>query len=199
MLAAGAARRFGGGKLCIELNGRPLIAWSVSAALATRVARVTVILGNDADRVGSAISSLHQTRLRLRLRFCAGWSEGLSASLRCAVSSVPNDARALLIFLGDMPHVSSTLADKLLDSVLKGAPAAIPEWQGQPGHPVAIAAELFPLLDALEGDVGAAQFLRSLPDVVRIKSDDCGAVTDIDEPADLRTLDESRLPQRPIF
>ena len=184
VLAAGAARRFGGGKLDTMFRGRPLIDWAVTAALATRVERVTIVLGAEADRLRAALPDTGGPRLRTCL--CSNWDEGLSASLRCGLASLPDDARALLIFLGDMPHVSSELADQLLASVLDGAPAALPVWQDQPGHPVAIGAELFPALRSLTGDSGAGRMLRNVPNVVRIETPDRGAVTDIDTLGDLQ-------------
>ena len=183
VLAAGAARRVGGGKLVTPFEGRPLIRWAVAAALATRAESVTIVLGADADRISSALADMDDPRLRTCV--CPNWDDGLSASLRCGLDSLPAIARALLIFLGDMPRVSSALADELLASVLAGAPAALPIHQGQPGHPVAIGACLFPALRTLTGDMGAGRLLRTMPGVIRIETPDRGAVTDIDTVADL--------------
>jgi molybdenum cofactor cytidylyltransferase len=87
-----------------------------------------------------------------------------------------------------MPHLSGALADQLLAAVLDGAPAAFPVCGGRPGHPVAIAAALFPDLQRLSGDQGARQLLRNMPGVVRIDTDDRGSLIDIDTMADLQSL-----------
>ena len=184
VLAAGAGRRFGGGKLCSQFRGRPLVTWAVEAALATRVAGVTVVLGADADRVGMALSAFQDERLRTVT--CPEWNDGLSRSLICGLESLPPDARAVLLFLGDMPNVSSGLADQLLGAVLSGAPAAMPVCEGLPAHPVAIASGLFPGLHGLAGDKGARSFLRDVSGAVQIQTDDCASLFDVDRREDLR-------------
>lgn len=179
VLAAGAATRFGGGKLLADLDGRPLIAWSVGAALGGGFDGVTVVLGDRADQVAAALPD------GCRTVRCAEWPEGLAASLRCGIRSLPSDIGAAGIFLGDMPHVSSALADQLLTQVLNGAPAALPTHAGRPAHPVIVSAALFPALTALRGDAGARKMLERTPGVVTVLTDDPGSVTDIDTPEDL--------------
>lgn len=188
VLAAGAARRFGGGKLTAPYRGRPLIHWSIGAALACPVETVTVILGADADRVAAAVGQLRDPRLRTVM--CADWTKGMSASLRCGIASLPKAAQAAVIFLADMPLVSSGLALELLSHVQHGAPAAIASCEGRPAHPVAIARDVFPILDRLTGDRGARTILEALAGTVRVTSDDRGGIVDIDQPADLSTLPE---------
>jgi molybdenum cofactor cytidylyltransferase len=184
VLAAGAGRRFGGGKLCSLYRGKPLVTWAVDAAIATRVARVTIVLGADADRVGMALSRFQGERLRTVT--CPEWNDGLSRSLICGLESLPPDARALLLFLGDMPNVSSGLADQLLGAVLSGAPAAMPVCDGLPAHPVAIASSLFPGLLGLAGDKGARPFLSDVSGAVQIQTDDCASLFDVDTREDLQ-------------
>ncbi|HAD18569.1 MAG TPA: molybdenum cofactor cytidylyltransferase, partial [Erythrobacter sp.] len=79
VLAAGAGSRFGGGKLLAPFRGRPLIYWSVAAALSSRVTTVTAVLGARADDVAAALAPFPDRRLSL-VR-CRHWEEGLSASL----------------------------------------------------------------------------------------------------------------------
>jgi molybdenum cofactor cytidylyltransferase len=183
VLAAGAARRFGGGKLCAPFRGKPLVAWAVEAALRTIVESVIVVVGADADRVARALESLPQERLRTVT--CTDWEEGLSRSLVCGLDSVPLETTAVLVFLGDMPLVSSTLADRLVAEVLNGAPAALPVHDGGPAHPVAIASRLFPDLRRLSGDQGARAYLRTVPLTVSVETGDSGSTFDVDSRGDL--------------
>ena len=186
VLAAGAGARFGGGKLCADWNGRPLIAAAVEAALATPVEAVHVVVGADASRVRQCLAGL--TDPRLSFVACADWAEGISASLRAGIDSLPPDTRAMVVFLGDMPMVSADLATRLLEGVLSGAPAAIPVCRGRPAHPVAIGAGTFARLRLLEGDQGARRLLESLPGVMRVPTTDTGSVADVDTVADLDAL-----------
>jgi len=179
ILAAGAARRFGGGKLIAPWRGRPLIAWSVEAALASGVGSVTVVLGADAELVDAVLDPAVRTVI------CDDWREGMAASLRTGLGSLPVDATSVLIFLGDMPAVSPALGRALLDAVEAGAPAALPYFGEVPAHPVAVGRLAWPLLTALEGDRGGRDVLAALPGARIVATDDAGSIVDIDRPADL--------------
>jgi molybdenum cofactor cytidylyltransferase len=183
VLAGGEGRRFGRGKLVSNYHGQPLVSWAVAIALATRVDLVSVVLGAESAAVADLLRPL-QCR-RLRTMECARWQEGLSATLRCGLDSLSADTTAVLIFLGDMPRVSSALADRLLAIALGGAPAVLADYRGQPAHPAALAAKLIPQLRGLRGDRGARAFLEQVPGVVRVKTEDPGSIFDVDTPLDL--------------
>jgi len=187
VLAAGEGRRFGRGKLVGNYHGQPLVSWAVTTALATSVDLVSVVLGAESAAVADVIRPLHCGRLRTI--DCARWQDGLSATLRCGLDSLPKDTTAVLIFLGDMPHVSSALADRLLAIVLAGAPAALADYRGQPAHPVALAASLVPQLRGLRGDRGARAFLEQVPAVVRVETDEPGSIFDVDTPGELSAFE----------
>lgn len=186
VLAAGAGTRFDGAKLLAPLHDRPLIGWAVAAALAARVESVTVVLGARADRVRDTLDLFSDPRLRSVV--CEDWAEGLSTSLRCGLAALPTDVRAATIFLGDMPHCRAAVADAMLERVLAGAPAAMPEFAGQPGHPVAIAPQLFGALRNLSGDRGARAVLDATPGAVRVAVEDAGCIEDVDARRDLERL-----------
>lgn len=186
MLAAGAASRFGGGKLCAPFGGRPLIAWAVAAALAAPVERVTIVVGAGAEDVRSALYGFDTPRLGILE--CADWQNGLSASLRRGVASLPPNAKWLLIFLGDMPLVPADLAIRSLEAVQAGAPAALPVLGGRPAHPVAVGRSAFPILARMSGDRGARSALEKIKGAVFIPTGDPGAIADVDTVQDLLTL-----------
>ena len=187
VLAAGTGSRFGGGKLLAPFRGRPLIYWSVAAALSSRVTSVTAVLGARADDVAAALAPFADRRLSL-VR-CRQWKEGLSASLTYGLRTLPQDTRAVAIFLGDMPDLDPGLADRVLTEVVGGAPAAYPECKGLPGHPVALSSKLFPLIESLKGDQGARAVLAGQSGVIRVPTDDPGSIADIDTRHDLKRLE----------
>jgi molybdenum cofactor cytidylyltransferase len=185
VLAAGAGRRFGGGKLTADWAGEPLVLAAVRTALKATVETVTVVTGAD-DTVMAALSRVKDARLRQVE--AAEWSEGMAASLRAGIAALPPSATAVVLFLGDMPRTPASLADRLLDAVIEGATAGIIRSPQGPAHPVAFAAAVFPDLLRLKGDRGARGVLEALGDrVVAIPCDDPGVVFDIDRPADLET------------
>src|SRR5687768_1206127 len=99
VLAAGSARRFGGGKLLAPFEGRPLLHHALAAA---RVAGpVTVVTGADAEAVAVCAQAFDPA---IRLVHASGHAEGMAASLRAGIAAVPQ-AAAAFVFLGDMPRV----------------------------------------------------------------------------------------------
>lgn len=184
VLAAGAATRFGGGKLTARWRDEPLIVWAVHAALSARVESVVVVLGARADDVRGALVGIADDRLRWIE--APDWSQGLSASLRAGLDALPPDAAVVAVFLGDMPAVDAALADRLLDAVEAGAPAARARSPFGPAHPTAFAARTFAALRDVVGDQGGREVLRSLGDAVAmLDTAHPGAIYDIDRPEDL--------------
>ena len=188
VLAGGAGLRFGGGKLTAPWRDGVLIDGALAAAFAAPVRTVTVVTGADAgveagvrayaERAGQAA--------RLRLVHCADYAEGMGATLRTGVASLPPDASGVFVFLGDMPRVPVAVLPRLATALAAGGPAAAPTFEGQRGHPVLFSRVLFPKLLALTGDEGARTVLRSLGDrLALIESPDAGVLFDVDEPSDL--------------
>ncbi|MCH2486539.1 MAG: nucleotidyltransferase family protein [Erythrobacter sp.] len=186
VLAAGAGTRFDGAKLLADFRGEALVRHAVRAMLASRVERVTVVLGARGDEVAAALGDLVSPRLTTVE--CLDWQEGLSASLRCGIEALPPDCLAVAVALGDMPLIDPGLADTVLGYVLAGAPAVLPEYRGRPAHPVALSPTVFDRLKRLTGDRGARAALKRLPGIVHLETDDPGSARDIDTRADLTRL-----------
>jgi molybdenum cofactor cytidylyltransferase len=189
LLAAGAGRRFGGGKLLAHWRGAPLVAGAVRAALATPSERVIVVTGTDSGPVGDACKGAAE-RLggaeRLRLVHAADHAEGMGASLRAGVAALPTGLRGVFVFLGDMPDVPEEVLPRLVTAVESGAPAAAPTYKGRRGHPVLFSAALLPDLARASGDAGAREVLAILGDrLARVESPDPGVLFDVDRPEDL--------------
>lgn len=184
VLAAGAASRFGGGKLTAAWRGEPLIRWPVRAALATRCESVILVVGADAGAVREAVRDLADTRLRIVE--ATNWALGMSASLKTGLTALPADAAAVAVFLGDMPLVETDVADAVLDRVMSGAPAARPLSPFGPAHPIAFGSRIFPDLMDLVGDQGGRPVLDALgAAVATVPVQGRGSVYDIDRPGDL--------------
>lgn len=179
ILAAGAGRRFGGGKLLAAWRGQPMIHWSIAAAWASGVDAVTVVLGADADRLAACLDPAVETVT------CAGWEEGVAASLRCGLAALPPQTTAALIFLGDMPDVSPALGRSLLDLVRAGAPAALARFGDIPAHPAAVNATAFAALKNLRGDRGARAALAGLAGTRFITTASPGSILDVDTKDDI--------------
>jgi molybdenum cofactor cytidylyltransferase len=178
ILAAGSARRFGGGKLDAELAGKPLGQWALDAASELEAERLAMVVADPAP--------LFARGARCELLINGRADEGLGTSAAVAARwAAENGSDALLILLADMPLVSSATLAKLVE--LAGAPAAVAYPGGRPGAPACFPAALLPALERLTGDAGAAQVLRGLPDVRLIETPE-SELRDVDRPQDLADI-----------
>ena len=190
VLAAGAGSRFGGGKLTAAWDAGVLLEGALAAAYAAPVRSVTVVIGSDAEAVAAAARSFDPRTLIVH---AAEHAEGMGASLRAGIASLPLDADGVFIFLGDMPRVPAQVLPRMAQALRDGALAAAPVWQGRRGNPVLIDRTLFPQLLALTGDAGARGVLQGLGDrLALVESPDDGVLFDVDTPQD---LNRAGLPQ----
>lgn len=183
VLAGGFGSRFGGGKLTAPWRGGRLIDGALNSAFAAPVRTVTVVTGADgavADAASAFATGAGQTG-RLRLVHAADHAEGMAATLRTGIASLPEDTAGVFVFLGDMPLVPAAILPVLAGALADGGSAAAPIFEGRRGHPVLFGAALFPGLLALTGDEGARQVLRTLgPALVLVPAPDDGVLVDID-------------------
>jgi molybdenum cofactor cytidylyltransferase len=184
VLAAGSGSRFGGGKLLAGWDAGVLLEGALAAAFAAPVRGVTVVTGADAEAVAAAARAFDP---RVRIVHAADHVEGMGASLRAGIASLPDDTAGAFVFLGDMPRVPHGVLRPMAEAVMAGAAAAAPVIQGRRGNPVLLGARLFPQLLTLTGDAGARGVLQGLGEgLVLIESPDDGVLFDVDVPADLQ-------------
>jgi molybdenum cofactor cytidylyltransferase len=175
VLAAGAGRRFGGAKQLARVDGRTLVERAVAAQCEVEeLDPVVVALGAYAGAV------LERTDLgRARAVVCRDWVAGMSASLRAGLEAL--GPGPVLVTLGDQPGVGPAAIRRVLAA---GAPARA-AYDGTPGHPVLLDAELAAAARDLRGDEGA----RSLLDAVRlVECGDLGDPRDVDTRQDLEAV-----------
>ena len=183
LLAAGAATRFGGGKLLHPLpDGVALAAHAARNLRDAGLEVVAVVRPGDfplADMLEE--EGCHVIR-------CADAVKGMGHSLAHGVGSA-RDASGWVVALADMPRVQPATARALADAIAGGARVAAPIYNGTRGHPVAFAASLANELTALSGDTGARAVLeRHRDELVLIEVDDPGVIVDIDAKDDLARL-----------
>lgn len=185
VLAGGAGVRFGGRKLTAPWRGGRLIDGALATAFAAPVRTVTVVTGAD-PAVGPAARAfaggVGQSH-RLKLVHADDYAEGMGATLRTGVATLPPDADGVFVFLGDMPLIPSDVPPRLAAQLSAGAEAVAPRFEGRRGHPVLFRASLFPALRASTGDEGARAVLQALGKTLAfIETSAAGVVFDVDRP-----------------
>ncbi|MGN6189628.1 MAG: nucleotidyltransferase family protein [Conexibacter sp.] len=180
VLAAGEARRFGSPKQLARYDGAPLLEHALRAMRAVpELRRVVVTLGAAAEQILRAVD-LHGAEPVI----VDAWREGQSASLRAGVRALAADADAIVVTLGDQPHVSAASIARVLAAWDEQVDAVRASFEGTPGHPVLLARSLYDAVEELRGDVGARALLDERASVRLV---DCGAeaVLDVDTPESL--------------
>jgi len=157
VLAAGAGSRFHGKrhKLAMKLEGKPLLWWAVTHAMAAGFDEVLVVAGDldVRDLIPTEASIVHNE----------DWAAGQSRSLHVAV----HYARVfgydnVVIGLGDQPFVPPSAWRAVGESE---SPIAVAEFALQTTPPVRLSSAVWNLLP-VEGDEGARQLLRSRSELV---------------------------------
>jgi molybdenum cofactor cytidylyltransferase len=180
VLAAGMSSRMGSHKLLEEIGGKPMVRRAVDAALASAAAPVLVVTGNRAAEVRAALAGL-----KVQFVDNPDFSKGLSASLKCGISTLPDDCDGALVLLADMPDVQAPLIDKLIAAFDPAEERAIcvATRHGRRGNPVLWARRFFPEIAGLEGDVGAKALMVAYDELVcEVEAADDSPLLDIDTP-----------------
>ena len=187
VLAAGQSRRMGAAnKLLSPVDGRPMVAHAVDAALASRADPVIVVTGHEADRVGRALAGRTVT-----LVHNPDYADGLSRSLRAGLAALPAAVDGAVVCLGDMPRVSAALIDRLIAAFAPadGRAIIVPTHAGRRGNPLVWARRYFAEMATLDGDIGARPLLRRHGDqVAEVAVDDSAVLVDVDTAEMLRDL-----------
>ena len=181
VLAAGAATRFGGGKLLARLSGRPVLQHVLDALHEAGLAEVVVVLGAHAQEIEAGIAWRGERRIRNPEP-----ELGLSSSLAIGLAAVAPSATRALIVLGDQPALSREVIRRLLDEPDDPArPVVVPRYADDSArNPVLLSRPAFALAADATGDRGLGPVLTAHPDLVREVSVP-GSNPDVDTPADL--------------
>jgi molybdenum cofactor cytidylyltransferase len=191
VLAAGLSSRFEAGseetKLVLQLFGKPLVRHVAEAVLASRARPVLVITGHAATQVENALENLD-----LSFIFNPDYRTGLASSLRAGLAALPETAAGVLVLLADMPCVSVSIIDRLLQAFDESglSPlAVVPVRTGLRGNPALIGRDLFDSIKRLEGDQGARALLEAAGnDVLECLIDDKAIEIDVDTKETLHHL-----------
>ena len=182
ILAAGASTRMGTrDKLTEQVAGQPLLTRVCERALATG-APVTVVLPPDRPARNAALAGFP-----LRIVTAEGAAQGMAASLRAGLATLPAQSPGVMILPGDMPDLTTADLTLLLDHfaqdpsrIWRGASAG-----GQPGHPALFPATFFEDLSQIQGDEGGRSVLQAHQDRVSILTlPGTHALLDLDTPED---------------
>jgi molybdenum cofactor cytidylyltransferase len=187
VLAAGLGTRMRQApKMLLPLNdGKTLLRHSVENVLALQPSQAIVVVRPDLPELESSLDDLP-----VRCVPNPRYMEGMGTSLATGVLALDPQTDAVLVVLGDEPHVTGLIFERLVEAFLRERmPVTIPRYGEQFGPPTIFAREIFPRLASLEGDTGGRQIVTRQPGlacVVPFAAEERPA--DVDTPEDYRAL-----------
>ena len=120
VVAAGSGTRFGGDKQLADLSGMAVLARSVVSAAAVSDGVVVVVSAERRTEVSGVLSAVGGVEA------IVDGGATRSASVRCGLAAVPDDARVVLVHDGARPLATPGLFRRVADAVLAGADAVVP-------------------------------------------------------------------------
>jgi molybdenum cofactor cytidylyltransferase len=179
VLAAGRSQRMGAqNKMLAEVGGRPMVTWAVEAALESACDPVIVITGHEPEALRDALAAYD-----VEFVHNPNFADGISTSMQAGLAALPADAEGMVVCLGDMPDVTPTMIDRLVEAFNPdgGAAICIPTVNGQRGNPTLFGRRFFAEMGEASGDKGARFLLDKHPDAVaEVPMDDDAVLTDLD-------------------
>ena len=189
VLAAGLSRRFGKNKLIESFRGKPLLRWTVEAALRSRLASVNVVLGYEHEKVSFALSAL-ATDPRLTLTVNESFAAGQGTSIVVGLATAPPRCDAAMFLVGDQPLIDCSVIDRLISTFAASkAGICFPSLGDRRGNPVIFASQFFSELRQLSGDEGGRIVIERHPEAcVPLIFSRASPFSDVDRPDDLEAL-----------
>jgi len=185
VLAAGEARRFGGRKQLVEVNGSPMLYHVINAVRPLSPHDLYVVLGAFADDIVPVLDdAIHVIRNR-------DWQTGIAGSIACGVSHLVacNKYDGVLIVLGDQVALKTEDYGRILKSFEHNA-VSVADYGDTVGPPALFPKRYMNTLTGLRGDYGAKKILLQGDRPIRRVPMQRAAI-DIDTREDLRSISQN--------
>jgi molybdenum cofactor cytidylyltransferase len=157
ILAAGSSSRMGQNKLLLEVEGETLVRRAARAAVSAGLEPVLVVLGHQAEQVGTELAGLPVTPV-INLRYAEGVRTSLQAGVGAAAAA---GAEALVVVLADMPFVAASMLETLVAQHREtGARLVVSHYGDVDAPPILYARSLFDELLAIPEGQDARPVVR---------------------------------------
>jgi len=163
LLAAGSSSRMGQSKQLLEVNGIPLLAHSVHAALNSGAKSVNVILGANELEHREIIRNL-----RVGIISNHYWKSGMGSSIKAGLNYVVrkySDTEAVIIMVCDQPAINAAHLRKLVSTFKEtGSPIVASSYSGTVGVPALFSRSFFSNILMLKDEQGAKKIIEQFPE-----------------------------------
>lgn len=187
LLAAGSSARMGQNKLLLKRDGVSLVRRTLEEIVKVPALQAVVVTGHERERVEAELQGLpcvfvHNPHA----------AQGMHASLRAGIETLPATAEGFFVCLADQPYFSSENLRKLLRAT---GDIRVPTYQGKRGHPVYFARDFIPeVLREADGDYGLGYLLKRYPSrVTEVAVSSPEILLDVDTPEDFAKIQNKSL------
>lgn len=188
VLAAGESSRMGRPKALLPIEGIRFIEKIVSSFQSTKVGKILVVLGHNAEEMRQKIADL-PVLIVVNNEYKKGQLSSLVAAIRDIQSRQSSaELDGILVHLVDHPYVNPILVDVMIDRFYESKKLiVVPRYHGRRGHPVIFSRSLFSELLTAALDQGAKTVVHAhQKDTLEIDTEDEGVTIDIDTPEEYR-------------
>jgi len=188
VLAAGESSRMGRPKALLPIDGVRFIEKIVSSFQSTKVGKILVVLGHNAEEMRQKIADL-PVLIVVNNEYKKGQLSSLVAAIRDIHSRQSSaELDGILVHLVDHPYVNPILVDVMIDRFYESKKLiVVPRYHGRRGHPVIFSRSLFSELQDTPLDQGAKAVVHAhQKDTLEIDTEDEGVTIDIDTPEEYR-------------
>ncbi len=180
LLAAGLSSRMGSNKLLFDLGGESVLRGAARRALAGGLSPLVVVLGHEADKAARELEGLPCETVLNPL-----YEQGVNSSLKAGILAVKGTARAAMVMLADMPHVTAEMIAGLIGRYrTTTAPLVISDYGGVNAPPMLYDRSLFPELLAMQGEGCGRQVVKQHRHEAEVLAWPESALADLDVPED---------------
>jgi len=188
-LAAGLGRRFGGDKLLQDVGGRPLFSYGLDTCFDSRLGIIIVVTPSRSSELAKTMQKRYSQKTRIRFVENRDPASGLGSSLKAGFRAVPWWATGAMVLLADMPRVTTTIIDKLVNVHEEKEGIIIPKLGSELRHPRLFPKQYFgDFMQLADDDMGSKVVDNHRDDIVPVRVGDDTNYIDIDHPDDVRLL-----------
>ena len=181
ILAAGESKRMGEPKLLLPFGQRTIIETVVDHVIQSKTDRGLIVVGHNEEKIRKKIRDLP-----IKIVVNPAYRQGMLSSVQRGFASLPEDARAALIVLGDQPSIPVSVIDRIVDArnkTLKGI--VIPVYKKRRGHPILIVMKYREEVMHLDPETGLRGLVHDhAEDVLEVEVDNPAVLKDIDTAED---------------
>lgn len=184
ILAAGMSTRMGAFKQLLKIDGVPLIERVYQTMKRAGAEKIVIVTGFRAADIREAMAGENVTFVNNDNYATTQQID----SLRLGLGAFSVEYKKILVTPADVPLVTDKTVKLILNS--KGA-FVRPVYDGKPGHPVLISADLARVVNDYRGEGGLRGAIDSSGIAITdVAVDDIAITMDSDTPADFKALEE---------